>query len=193
MSRIALVALSAVLVAGCSVTYIAPSPARRTLPPAPSVAPSASAFPGEAAGNVDCSKSIGSKAGYTLFGAKAEDFNAAHQGDGLLIRCSNDGKVIVLQIDISPPASAAAVLSTTRKQLPGDLKLVYDKTQATCRDLQYRSAILAGQLGQDDPQGVVSIELESALAADFKYDGGHVDTVVVHQLYGLNQSSACLR
>jgi hypothetical protein len=157
------------------------------------VGSTASAFPGEAAGNVDCSTSIGSTAGYTLFGAKMEDFNAAHQGAGLLVRCSNDGKVIVLQIDVSPPASAAAALTTVRKQLPADLKLVYDKTQATCRDLQYRSAILAGQLGQDDPQGVVNIELESALAANFKYDGGQVDTVVVHQLYALNQSSACLR
>jgi len=188
-----MVALSAALLAGCSVTYIPPRAPPPTLAPLPSVGPSAAAFPGEAAGNVDCSAAMGSAAGYTQFGARAEDFNAAHQGGGFLIRCSNDGKVIVLQIDASPPASAAAVLATVRKQLPGDLKLVYDKTQATCRNLQYRSAILAGQLGQDDPQGVVNIELESALAPNFKYDGGQVDTVVVHQLYALNQSSACLR
>ena len=174
-------------------TYVPPKPPPPTLPPLPSVAPSGFAFPGEAAGNVDCTKAVGSQTGYTLFGAKAEDFNAAHQGSGLLIRCSNDGKVIVLQLDVSPPATAAAVLSQARKQLPSDLKLVYDKTQATCRTLQYQSAILAGQLGKDDPQGVVNVELESALAGDFKYDAGRVDTAVIHQLFAVNQTSACVR
>src|SRR5207302_2296620 len=94
LSRIALVAVC-LLLAGCSVTYVPPKPPPPTLPPLPSVAPSGFAFPGEAAGNVDCTKAVGSQTGYTLFGAKAEDFNAAHQGSGLLIRCSNDGKVIV--------------------------------------------------------------------------------------------------
>ena len=188
-----MVALSAALLAGCSVTYIPPRAPPPTLAPLPSVGPSAAAFPGEAAGNVDCSAAMGSAAGYTQFGARAEDFNAAHQGSQFLARCSNDGKVIVLQLDIAPPSAASAALASALKQLPGDLKPVYDRTQASCRELQYQSSALAKQLGADDPQGVVNIELESALAPNFKYDGGQVDTVVVHQLYALNQSSACLR
>jgi hypothetical protein len=142
---------------------------------------------------VDCSKALASAGAYGLFGARAEDFNAAHPGSTALIRCSNDGKVIVLQLDVAPPSTASAALAAARKQLPNDLRLVYDKTQSTCRDLQYRSAILAGQLGADDPEGVVNIELESALAPDFKYNGNRVDTAVIHQLFAVNQSSACLR
>jgi hypothetical protein len=48
-------------------------------------------------------------------------------------------------------------------------------------------------LGSDDPDGVVNLELESALATDFKYDPGQVDTVVIHQQYELNQSRPCIR
>jgi len=181
------------LLASCGIKYVAPSPPPPTLPPLPSVAPSGQLFRGEAAGNVDCSTAVGSAGGYALFGAKAEDFNAGHQGSQLLVRCSNDGKVIVVQFDLSPPSGAAAAIAAAKKQLPADLKPVYDRTQANCRDLQYRSDILAGQLGSDDPDGVVNIELESALTANFKYDGSHVDTAVIHQLFAVNQSSSCLR
>jgi hypothetical protein len=183
----------AVLLASCAVRYVAPSPPPPTLPPLPSIAPTGPQFRGEQAGNVDCPKAIGSTGGYGLFGARAEDFNAAHQGSQILARCSTDGKVIVLQLDLAPPGSASAALAAATKQLPADLKLVYDKTQANCRDLQYRSDILASQLGVDDPEGVVNVELESALAANFKYDHNRVDTAVIHQLYAVNQSSACLR
>jgi hypothetical protein len=192
LSRIALISL-ALLLSSCAIRYVPPSPPPPTLPPLPSVAPSGFHFRGEAAGNVDCSKNVGSAGAYSLFGARAEDFNAAHQGAQVLARCSNDGKVIVLQLDIAPPSAAAAALSAALKQLPADLKLVYDRTQSSCRDLQYQSGALARQLGADDPQGVVNVELESALATNFKYDGSRVDTAVIHQLFDVNQSSACLR
>jgi hypothetical protein len=181
------------LLASCAIRYVAPNPPPPSQPPAPSAAPTGGQFRGEAAGNVDCPTTIGTSGAYGLFGARAEDFNAAHQGPPVLARCSKDGKVIVLQLDIAPPGPALAALASARKQLPSDLKLVYDRTQSSCRDLQYRSEILASQLGADDPEGIVNIELESALAANFKYDGNHVDTAVIHQLFALNQSSDCLR
>ncbi len=192
MSRFLPVCLALVLLAGCSVTYVQPKP----LPPIltePTVPPSQAASRGEAAGNTACPSTIGSAAGYTLFGAPAADFNAGHPGSSLLVRCSTDGKVIVLQLDISPPVPAAQALAIARRQLPGDVQPVYDRVEPTCRDVQLQSGTLATRLGTDDPDGVVNIELESALASGFKYDPTQVDTAVIHQQYELRQTRPCIR
>jgi hypothetical protein len=184
--------LAVALLAGCGITYVPP----KKLPPIltePTAPPSQSASKGEAAGNIACPKTIGSAAGYTLFGAPAPDFNAGHPGSSLLIRCATDGKVIVLQLDISPAVPAADALAIARRQLPSDLQPVYDRVQLNCRDVQLQSKTLAARLGSDDPDGVVNIELESALATDFKYDPGHVDTAVIHQQDDLNVPRPCLR
>jgi len=180
------------LLTACGVSYVPPP---KGLPPivAPTLAPSSTPGKGQAAGNVDCPTTVGSAAGYTGFGASAADFNAGHAGQGLLIRCSNDLKVIVLQLDVVPATNAAGALAFAEKQLPGDLKPVYDKSDATCRDLQFQSATLKTLLGADDPDGVVNIELESALQPGFKYDGNSVDTAVIHQQYDLGQTQACIR
>jgi len=178
--------------AACSVTYIPP----KKLPPIltePTIPPSQAPSRGEAAGNTDCLKAIGSASGYTLFGAPAPDFNAGHPGVSPLIRCATDGKVIVLQLDISPPLPAAQAVAIARRQLPGDVQPIYDRIQLNCRDVQLQSRTLAAMLGSDDPDGVVNIELESALAAGFKYDPGRVDTAVIHQQDELNQPRPCLR
>ncbi len=192
MTRILAAGTTLLLLSACSVTYVAPKPLP-TILKEPTLAPTLAPSRGAAAGNVDCSRAIGSASGYGLFGAPAADFNAAHPGTSLLIRCATDGKVIVLQLDISPAASAAAALATARRQLPADLQPVYDKRDINCRSLQFKSATLASVLGSDDPDGVVNIELESALATDFKYDAGRVDTAVIHQQYELNQTAPCLR
>jgi len=187
---LALLALT--LPAACSITYVQP----KKLPPIiaePTVPPSQSASKGEAAGNTDCPKTIGSSRGYTLFGAPAPDFNAGHPDSSPLIRCANDGKVIVLQLDISPAVGAADALAIARRQLPNDLRPVYDRVQLNCRDVQLQSQNLAAILGSDDPDGVVNVELESALATDFKYDPGKVDTVVIHQQDDLNVPRSCVR
>ena len=179
--------------AACSVTYVPPP---KGLPPitAPSIAPSAPATKGEAAGNVTCpTTTTPAPAAYTGFGAPVADFNAGHQGQNLLVRCSTDLKVIVLQLDISPAADAANALAQAERQLPPDLKPVYDKSDVTCRDLQFQSATLKQLLGPDDPDGVVNIELESALQAGFKYDDNNVDTAVLHQQYNLGETQPCLR
>lgn len=184
--------LALLLLAGCSITYVPP----KKLPPIltePTAPPSQSPSRGEAAGNLDCPKTIGSATGYTLFGAPAPDFNAGHQGSSPLIRCATDGKVIVLQLDISPPATAAQALAIARRQLPGDVQPVYDHLLLNCRDVQLQSRTLVAMLGSDDPGGVVNIELESALAISFKYDPSHVDTAVIHQQDELNQPRPCLR
>jgi hypothetical protein len=184
--------LALVLLAGCSISYVPP----KKLPPIltePTIAPSQATSKGEAAGNTACSKTIGSASGYTLFGAPAPDFNAGHPGSSALTRCATDGRVIVLQLDIAPAVQAADALVMARRQLPVDLQPVYDRVQPTCRDVQLQSRILAAMLGSDDPDGVVNIELESALATDFKYDPSHVDTAVIHQQDDLNQPRPCIR
>ncbi len=184
--------LALALLAGCSVTYVPP----KKLPPIltePTIQPSLATSRGEAAGNIACPTTIGSAAGYTLFGASAPDFNAGHPGSSSLVRCSTDGKVIVLQLDISPAAPSAEALAIARRQLPADVQPVYDRVQLTCRDVQLQSRTLAAMLGSDDPDGVVNIELESALATGFKYDPGHIDTAVIHQQDDLNQPRPCIR
>jgi hypothetical protein len=191
LSRLLPVSL-ALLLAACSVTYVPP----KQVPPAltePTIAPSLAPSRGEAAGNLACPTTVGSAAGYTLFGAPAPDFNAGHQGSPPLVRCATDGKVIVLQLDISPAMPAAQALAVARRQLPADVKPVYDRVEATCRDVQLQSATLASLLGADDPDGVVNIELESALATDFKYDPTRIDTAVIHQQYELRQTRPCIR
>jgi hypothetical protein len=190
--RLSSAVLAMALLAGCSVTYVAPPKPLPALTE-PTLAPSQAPSRGAAAGNVDCSKAVGSAAGYTLFGAPAPDFNAGHPGATPLMRCATDGKVIILQLDISPAVTADRVLAIARQQLPPDLKPVYDHSQLNCRDIQLQSAQLASVLGSDDPDGVVNIELESALAVNFKYDGSHVDTVVLHQQDELNQTRPCIR
>ena len=56
-----------------------------------------------------------------------------------------------------------------------------------------RHGSLATLLGSDDPDGVVNIELESALAANFKYDATNVDTAIIHQQADLNVPRPCAR
>ena len=101
--------------------------------------------------------------------------------------------MIVLQLDMSPSVTADQALALARRQLPSDLKPIYDHSLANCRDVQLQSVQLASLLGSDDPDGVVNLELESALATNFKYDGNHVDTVVLHQQDELNQTRPCVR
>jgi hypothetical protein len=184
--------LATLLLAGCSVAYVPPP---KQLPPItePTVAPTFATSRGEAAGNVECPTTVGSAAGYTLFGAAAADFNAGHPGSSLLLRCATDLKVIVIQLDQTPPVTAAQALARAERELPADVKQVYDKSDAGCGNLQFQSRTLATQLGADDPDGVVNIELESALATNQKYDPQQVDTVVIHQQYDLNQVRPCIR
>ena len=175
----------------CSVTYVPPP---KPIPPLtePTVAPTFQTTAGEAAGNVDCPTTTGDGS-YRLFGAPAEDFNAGHQGKQLLIRCSTDLKVIIMQIDVAPAAPANQALAAALRELPSDLKPIYDHTQTSCRNLQYQSQTLQSELGGDDPQGIVNVELESALTSGQTYDPNQVDTMVIHQQYDLNQVRPCLR
>jgi hypothetical protein len=191
LNRIPALALLLLLTA-CSVTYVPPPKGIPALTE-PSLAPSAPASKGQAAGNVTCPTTTSAGAPYTGFGAPVVDFNAGHQGQNLLVRCSNDLKVIILQLDVTPAANAANALAMAERQLPGDLKPVYDKSAATCRDLQFQSATLRSLLGVDDPDGVVNVELESALAPNFVYDDNNVDTVVIHQQYDLGETQPCIR
>jgi hypothetical protein len=191
LNRLPAIALLLLLTA-CSVTDV-PPPKGLPAIAEPSAAPSGPATKGQAAGNVNCPNTTSSGGVYTGFGAPVVDFNAGHQGQNLLVRCSNDLKVIILQLDISPATDAANALAIAERQLPGDLKPVYDKSAPTCRDLQFESATLKSLLGADDPDGVVNIELESALAPSFAYDDNKVDTAVIHQQYNLGETQPCIR
>jgi len=176
----------------CSVTYV-PPPKGIPAITEPAPPPSAPTSKGEAAGNVACPTTASAGAAYTGFGAAAADFNAGHQGQNLLVRCSTDLKVIVLQLDISPASDAANALAMARGELPNDLKPIYDRAAPTCRDLQFQSATLRSMLGVDDPDGVVNIELESALAPNLAYSDNKVDMALIHQQYNLGETQPCIR
>lgn len=193
-TRLLVAAALAFVVLACSVTYTKKDPNvvqpfDLPSPTAPIPSP-ANVDPGNVACNTNLSQSAPAYGG---FGAPVADFNAAHRSAAPEIRCSTDQHVIVIQIDLNPPVSADAALSAAKKELPGDLATVYDKTYPTCRDIQFTSAKLASALGQDDPSGVVNVELESTLAVGFKYDPSQVDTALFHADEAPGQTLPCAR
>jgi len=153
-------------------------------------------------GNVNCSTTAGAAAGLTGFGATIGAWNATHErdptylswgpvlGDGhrvyTTVRCSNDGIVIVIQKHTYPPVSAETALASARAELPADVKLIYDFTQAQCRNVQYQSQALVDAMGVDNPDGVANVQLESPLVgADATYHPATVDTALIDSLDGL--------
>jgi|GEM_PF-3887450 hypothetical protein len=130
-------------------------------------------------GNVNCSTDAGPATGLTKFGATIGAWNATHVRDAqylswgpLLpdgertyptVRCSTDGRVIVIQVHMNPPVAAATAVGLALAELPADVKMVYDVTQAQCRNLQYQSQALASEMGADNPDGIADIQLESPL------------------------------
>ena len=158
---------------------------------APGSSTSSSASPGEI-GNVNCSTESGSANGWTEFGATIGAWNASHErdpnylewgpklGDGRrmypIVRCSNDGRVIALERHIYPPVTAAGALAAAKGELPADVKVVYDVTQAECRIVQYQSATLASEMGNDNPDGIADIQLESPIISGLTYDPASIGT-----------------
>src|SRR5438876_293214 len=69
------------------------------------------------------------------------------------VRCSNDGRVIVVERHKFPPVPAEVALSGAKSELPTDVKVVYDVTQAQCRNVQFQSQALATEMGADDLEG----------------------------------------
>jgi hypothetical protein len=155
-------------------------------------------------GNVNCSTKAGSAAGLTGFGATIGAWNATHErdpkylswgpvlGDGRrmysTVRCSNDGLVIVVQEHIYPAVTATRALALARAELPSDVKLVYDFTQAQCRNLQYQSQTLASEMGAGNPDGIANIQLEVPLPSvgtDLTYDADNVGTIYIDLLDAL--------
>jgi hypothetical protein len=99
------------------------------------------------------------------------------------VRCSSIGLVIVIQKHLYPPVTAAEALASARTELPPDVKLVYDITQAQCRNLQYQSPTLAAEMGTDNPDGIADIQLESPLVgADLTYHAENVESVYIDLL-----------
>ncbi|UKA64940.1 hypothetical protein [Arthrobacter sp. FW306-04-A] len=52
-------------------------------------------------------------------------------------------------------------MAAVKKDLPGDVKLVWSQQKDTCMQYQYQSATLAHTLGSLDPDGGVLVELTS--------------------------------
>lgn len=192
--RILAAATLAVLTIGCSVSYQKKDP--NVLQPFDLPSPTAP-IPSPAnidPGNVACATDVAASApAYGGFGAKIADFNAANRSGAPEIRCSTDQHVIVIQLDLNPAVSADNALVAARRELPDDLTVVYDKTYPTCRDIQFTSPKLAAVMGQDDPPGVVNVELESTLQTGFKYDPTQVDTALFHSDETPGQSLPCAR
>ena len=164
---------------------------------------SSSASPGDI-GNVNCSTDAGSASGWTKFGASIRAWNATHErdpnyrewgpklGDGRrtypTVRCSNDGRVIVVERHTFPPVPAEVALSGAKSELPTDVKVVYDVTQAQCRNVQFQSQALATEMGADNLGGIADVQLESPInGADATYHADNIDTARIDLLdpYGL--------
>jgi hypothetical protein len=102
-----------------------------------------------------------------------------------IVRCSKDGRVIALERHIYPPVAAASALAAAKSELPADVRVVYDITQAQCRNVQYRSAMLASEMGSDNSDGIADVQLESPLpdvGSDLTYHPDRVDTARIDLL-----------
>jgi hypothetical protein len=156
--------------------------------------------PGRDPGNVNCSTAAGPATGLTKFGATIGAWNATHERDPQylswgpmlpdgrrtypVVRCSTSGRVIVIQRHMNPPVTADTAVGLAVAELPADVKLVYDFTQAQCRNLQYRSLSLAAEMGTDNPQGIADVQLESPLVgADATFHADSVDTAHIDRLH----------
>jgi len=150
-------------------------------------------------GNINCPTEAGSANGLTGFGATIGAWNATHERDPQylswgpklrdgrrtypIVRCSNDGRVIAIERHIYPPVTATKALASARTELPVDVKLIYDFTQAQCRNLQYQSQTLASEMGADNPEGIADIQLESPLVgSEATYHATTVDTAHIDLL-----------
>ena len=83
--------------------------------------------------------------------------------------------------------SAEAALQLALGELPDDAKQLYDHTHSGCRTLQYQSAELAHELGSDDTDGRVGVELEGESA---NYDGNAVSLVLMDLLDTLGEDAS---
>lgn len=140
-------------------------------------------------GNVNCPDGKSAVPGLENFGAYIGTWQAIHHKDPqasseytirsvhgrIAVRCSTDDYVIVEQVFLDAPATAAQALRIALNELPNDAKQVYDHTHSGCRTLQYESQQLAQQLGPDDNDGRVDITFEG--------DGGTFDASAVTHIF----------
>ena len=137
-------------------------------------APSAAVSTNEPA-NVDCPGGKPARAGLHAFGAFIGTWDASRPHDPLVasdypigmiaghisIRCSTDGFVIVEHMHPMFQSPAGQALRVALTELPDDSERVYDHTHQGCRTFQYRSKVLARQLGPEDNDGRVDIVFRS--------------------------------
>jgi hypothetical protein len=77
------------------------------------------------------------------------------------VRCSADDFVIEEQIHPRDQTPVGFAIRIALTDLPDDARKIYDHAHVACRTLQYASPQLGRQLAENDPDGHVSITLES--------------------------------
>jgi hypothetical protein len=166
-----------------------------------STAPSPGAATTRDPGNENCPDGKAAQSGLASFGAFIGKWQSIHTQDPhatadytissvpghIAIRCSTDNYVIVEQIFLSAPMPATQALSIGLNELPKDAKNVYDHPHDGCRTLQYQSQQLAQQLGLDDNDGRVGIELEGD--ATKPYDPASVTLILIDFLDALGEDT----
>lgn len=136
------------------------------------------------AGNVECPSGKAARPGLENFGAYIGTWDSNHPHDpthtgaylirivsgSLDVRCTDDDFVVseTMRPLFHTPEGQAVRIALT--DLPADSEKVYDHRHSGCRVMQYRSAELAHQLGQDDADGHADIVFTS--------DGGTYTGVV---------------
>ena len=150
-----------VLVAACS------------LPGSASASPAAIASPEPT--SLGCPDGQAARAGLVNFGAYIGTWQSTHPRDTKVpldyelgaapghvgVGCSADGFVIEERIYPLNQTPAGSALRIALTDLPDDARKIYDHMHAGCRTLQYASAKLASQLGEDDRDGHLSITFQS--------------------------------
>ncbi len=91
----------------------------------------------------------------------ASDYRLGAASGHVGIRCSADGFVIEEQIHPLNQTPAGTALRIALTDVPDDARKIYDHMHEACRTLQYASAELARQLGDDDRDGHLSITFQS--------------------------------
>jgi hypothetical protein len=98
---------------------------------------------------------------------------------------SDDGRINGYSVRFDRPVPAADALRTVKAHAPPDARLLFDVEKDRCRMLQYRSAVLARELGSD---GGMLVALYSNVVGE-PYTGRVVNAIFTALLVGKNELS----
>jgi hypothetical protein len=113
------------------------------------------------------------QSGHARYPQSVTDYQLGQVPGRVEVRCSADDLVIEEQINPRDQTPAGSALRIALTDLPDDARKIYDHLHLDCRTLQYASAKLARQLAADDPDGHVSVTLDS----DGRYNPASVTVI----------------